>query len=135
MVLLENKKTWNRKEIVDKKLMNWVVDSTVITYIVDDSTINFKNAILNFKTIIKTKTLDQNAAIKVYIERNKKVFYSRSEELINYMVKENDPTQIILSILLPQGIEKGDVIKAFIYKDQPYPIYTKDMKMRIVSYY
>jgi hypothetical protein len=69
------------------------------------------------------------------IERGTLVYYYSMKLFKDYMVIEKEPTQIFISQIIPRDIKAGDVIKTFIQKKQSFPIYIKDMEMRIHSYY
>jgi hypothetical protein len=134
-VLLENHKLWRHKEIIDKGFDFWVTDGIELAYVVDDSLVRYEYSILSFKALVVSKHFDYGVSIITTVERGANVHYYNLKLFKDYMVKENELTQIYISVMLPKNLQLGDIIKTFIHRKMNYPIYSKDMEIKIIIYY
>jgi hypothetical protein len=134
MLLLENTTPRNHKEIASRKLNPLQTDNAELIYTFDDSISNYKYTMINFKAHVQTKYFESPDSIIIKISNNQKCYYTKAMQLEDYITKENEPNPINLSVMLPNEIKGGDVLKVYFYKSFPNPVTVEEMEFKIVGY-
>ena len=104
------------------------------SYNVSDSLLNNNNAIVNFKTMAYTPNMKFSAYIVIEFSHNNQILYYQSDDLKDFINRENKWTPIYYSCIIPKEIQKDDQIKCYIWNICNYPVYIDDMEMTINTY-
>lgn len=103
------------------------------SYIIDDSLINNKNAIVLVKAMVYSENLTSDALLVVSFEDSKPYSYN-TVNIEDYIHKTKEWSPVNFTVFVPKGVKKNDQIKCYLWNTGNYPVYIDEMEFKIVAY-
>ena len=108
--------------------------SDIITYKINDSLHQYKNALLIIRAMVYAKDLRTDVSLTNTIETKGEIYSWQSMNTKDVVKEINKWTPIYLKEIVPAGIKKDDIIKCFFFNTGVYPLYIDDFEVRIIGY-
>jgi hypothetical protein len=103
-------------------------------YIIDDSLVNNKRALVFLKAMVKSQVLQPDANIVVSFENEAGSYCYQSLNIKNFISAINKWTHIFFKAFVPKEINKGDIVKCYLWNLSKSIIYIDDMELKITAY-